>query len=244
MAKVRQGVRSGLRGLATAGALAGGAYAVLVATAWIRYGHRKRSLSAEDNDALLDHFMPIYEAVERHRISVAAPAETTFAAACEQDLSNIAIVRGVFKARELIVGSEPSGRALAGGLLQETKALGWGVLAEVKGREIVMGAITQPWEPNVVFHALSPDEFAGFSEPGYVKIAWTLRADPVGPGASMFRTETRAAAVDPVSRQKFRWYWAKFSPGIWLIRRLSLAPVKREAERRARQAALGPGVVG
>jgi hypothetical protein len=28
-------------------------------------------------------------------------------------------------------------------------------------------------------------------------------------------------------------YWAAFSPGIWLIRRLSLRPLQRDAERRA-----------
>ena len=31
-------------------------------------------------------------------------------------------------------------------------------------------------QANVVFRSLLPDEFAAFHEPGYVKIAWTLRA--------------------------------------------------------------------
>jgi hypothetical protein len=107
------------------------------------------------------------------------------------------------------------------------------VLAEIPDREIVVGAVTKPWEPNVVFHALPPGEFAAFREPGYVKIVWTLRADPDGPGASVFRTETRALATDAIARGKFRIYWACFSPGIALIRRLSLGPLRREAERRA-----------
>jgi hypothetical protein len=110
---------------------------------------------------------------------------------------------------------------------------GWGVLADVPNREVVVGAVTKPWEPNPVFRALPPDEFASFSEPGYVKIAWTLRADPIGEAASIFRTETRALATDPGARTRFRRYWAFLSPGIVLIRRMSLAPLKREAERRA-----------
>jgi hypothetical protein len=112
-----------------------------------------------------------------------------------------------------------------------TEALGWGVLAQVPGREIVMGAVTRPWEADVTFRALPPAEFAAFAEPGFVKIAWTLRADPVGAETSVFRTETRALATDAVARARFRAYWSWASPGIALIRRLSLRPLKRAAER-------------
>jgi hypothetical protein len=97
-----------------------------------------------------------------------------------------------------------------------------------------MGAVTKPWEANVTFRALPPEEFAAFNEPGYVKIAWTLRADPVAPLSSVFRTETRAVATDRTARSKFRRYWALLSPGIIVIRWMMLGPVKAEAERRAR----------
>jgi hypothetical protein len=43
-------------------------------------------------------------------------------------------------------------------------------------------------------------------------------------------------ACGPVPRSKFRKYWAFLSPGIILIRLAMLGPVKREAERRARNA--------
>jgi hypothetical protein len=100
-------------------------------------------------------------------------------------------------------------------------------------REIVVGAVTQPWMANVVFRALPPDRFREFREPGYVKIVWTLRVDPVGASQSMFRTETRVATTDATARRRFRWYWTRFSPGIVLIRRLMLGNLKKEAERRA-----------
>jgi hypothetical protein len=87
----------------------------------------------------------------------------------------------------------------------------------------------------VTFRALSSEEFAAFREPGFVKIVWTLRADPVDAGTSIFRTETRAMATDAAARARFRRYWAFVSPGIALIRRLSLDPLRREAERRARR---------
>ena len=109
------------------------------------------------------------------------------------------------------------------------------MLAEIPGREIVAGAVTRPWEADVVFHAIPADEFAAFDEPGWVKIAWTLRADPCGARKSVARTETRVVTTDPIAREKFRRYWALVSPGILLIRRISLRIVKREAERRARE---------
>lgn len=63
------------------------------------------------------------------------------------------------------------------------QALGWGVLHDDPGREVVMGAVTRPWEADVVFRALAPDAFASFAEPGYAKVVWALRADPLGPNA-------------------------------------------------------------
>jgi len=67
-----------------------------------------------------------------------------------------------------------------------------------------------------------------------VKIVWTLRADPVGESESMFHTETRVTTTDQTARTKFRRYWARFSPGIILIRRIMLGLLKTDAERRAR----------
>jgi hypothetical protein len=217
----------------TAGAigLAAGAYAGIVGVMWLRYGHSVPS-GVEHADPLLDRFMPIYEVAERHHIHVAAPPDVTFAAACEQDLMALPAVRAIFKTRELVLGAQPDTVARPRGLLALTKSIGWGVLAEIPCREVVMGAITQPWHANVVFRPLPPDEFAAFAEPDYVKIVWTLRADAAGSRESIFRTETRVATTDAAARAKFRWYWARFSPGIVLIRWLSLRPTRREAERR------------
>jgi hypothetical protein len=188
----------------------------------------------DGRDALLDRFIPDYDVVERHAIRVAAPPALTLTAACEQDLFHVPLIRAIFKAREILLRAAPDARPRPRGLLVETLALGWGVLAEVPGREIVVGAVTKPWEPNPTFRALRPEDFAAFDEPGYVKIAWTLRADPLDADASRFRTETRAIATDAAARARFLRYWALVSPGIALIRRLSLRPLKREAERRAK----------
>jgi hypothetical protein len=208
-------------------------YAAYAGSAWLRYG-RPASAGPDDADVFLDRFIPEYEVVERHQVRVAAPAHVTFGALMDMDLEDSGVIRAIFKGRELLLGADADPKAHARGLVAQTKELGWRVLAEAPGREIVMGAVTQPWEANVVFRGLPPEEFAAFNEPGYVKIAWTLRADAAGEHASIARTETRAVATDAVARRKFRWYWARFSPGIVVIRAMSLPIVQKEAERRAR----------
>jgi hypothetical protein len=212
--------------------LAAGAYAVYAGVTWLRYGDPVPP-SPDEQDPLLDRFMPTYDVVDRHAIRVEAPAAVTLAAAKAFELMHLPLVRAIFKGREIILGARPAAESRPRGLLDETLALGWGVLAETPGREVVVGAATKPWEANVVFRSIPPGEFAAFDEPEYVKIVWTLRADPLGEGASMYRTETRAVATDAVARERFRRYWACLSPGIRLIRTVSLRPLKEEAERRA-----------
>lgn len=231
-------IRSAIRWSAAGIGVAAGSYAAYVGCTWLRYGHQAHAASAAERDELLDRFVPVYETCERHHVRISAPAALTLEAAKEVDLLHAPIVRVLIRGRELILGATPDDRPRPRGLLAEVQALGWGVLAEIPGREIVVGAVTQPWEARVVFRPLPPDQFAGFAEAGYVKIAWTLRADPIGETESVFRTETRVVSTDPAARARFRRYWSLFSPGIILIRWASLAPLKREAERRARDSRL------
>jgi hypothetical protein len=218
--------------LAAGAGIAGASYATYVAVTWLRYG-RPRKPRGEDADALLDSLMPDHDVCERHRIAVAAPADVTLAAAKDTDPDDSRIVRAIFKARELILRGKADIGARPRGMFEGMKAIGWGVLAE-SAHEIVMGAVTRPWESNPVFRPLPPGEFAAFAEPDHVKIVWTLRADPQPDGSSVFRTETRAVATDAAARRKFRLYWAFLSPGIILIRAAMLPAVKAEAERRWR----------
>lgn len=225
-------VRIAARWLAAGFGAAAAAYGAYVGVTWYRYGEGPPP-GVTEQDALLDRFMPRYEVVERHHVRIAAHAAITLAAAKETDLHDSRLVRAIIRAREVILGAAADERPRPNGLLAEMQSLGWGVLADVPGREVVMGAVTKPWEANVTFRALPPDQFAAFSEPGYVKIVWTLRADHVGPNASIFRTETRASTTDADARARFRRYWSFFSPGIVTIRWLLLSPLKEEAERRA-----------
>jgi hypothetical protein len=244
--KAKQFARLGA--LAAGGStLAAVAYATYTGATWYRYGRNKRQVRGDEADSLLDLYIPEYEVVERHQVTVTAPAEITFAAACTADLSHSAVVRALFKLRKLALScyAQKDNPALKNGkmaddkseskeLLAQVKAIGWGVLAEIPGREIVLGAVTQPWITNPVFRTVSPEEFAAFGEPGYVKIVWTLRADPIGNQKSIARTETRVITTDDFARTKFRRYWSMVSPGTVLICKVLLRAVKTGAEHRAR----------
>jgi hypothetical protein len=65
---------------------------------------------------------------------------------------------------------------------------------------------------------LQRSRFASFWEPNFVKIVVSLRADPLGAGDSLFRSETRAVATDGGARVRFRRYWSFVSPGVALMR--------------------------
>jgi hypothetical protein len=220
------------------------AYASYVGFTWCRYGQTTRiAKNAKDN--LLDEVLPVYEVAEHQQIRVAASADRTFRVACNLRLFNSRFVRAIFRTREFVLGgtsqdNNPEER----GLLDQATAWGWSMLAEQSGHEIVFGAITQPWVANPVFRGLSSAEFQKFQEPGFVKIAWTLRTDPLASESSIASTETRVASTDAAARAKFRRYWAFLSPGIILIRLLALRRVRTEAERLQRMPSVPTELAG
>jgi hypothetical protein len=218
--------------VATAG-VAAAVYGAVALVTWRGYGSPPPP-KPEEHDEDLDRFMPVYDIVERHHIRINASADTTFAAACDVDLMRSPINRAIFRTRGAMLGGQSDMRPGGTGLLAWAQSLGWGVLADRPGREIVMGAVTKPWEADVVFRALPPREFAAFDTPGFVKIVWTLRADPIGLNRSVFRTETRAVATDTMARARFRRYWSLLKPGIVTIRWMMLRPLKEDAESRER----------
>ena len=203
--------------------LAVATYLLMGATAWLRYGRIGRLANGSGADSSeFDRFMPAYEVVERCRVPIAAPAATAFASACDLDLRRSAIIRAIFKARELFMRGKAEERTKSVGLTSQVKMWGWGLLSERPGHEIIFGAATQPWLANPVFRGLPRQEFPAFHDAGYVKICWNLRVDALDSGHCVASTETRVVTNDATARAKFRLYWALARPGIVLIRWLGL----------------------
>lgn len=187
---------------------------------------------------LLDDYLPTYEFNEVHSINIDASADTIMNTLKELPPSEISpIFRILFAVRGLparLVGDDYPMLLGAKTLLDQMFDNGFFVLADTK-EEFVFGIIGQPWElsggKSVV--VADPQEFLGFDQPDYAKVAANFFIMPNGEhGDFKVTTETRIHVADPKSRRKFARYWRVIYPGSAWIRRMWLKAIKRRAEHR------------
>ena len=179
---------------------------------------------------LIDKYMPQFEIRMRHSSVVSADPEHTYAVLRAIDLNRSLGIRWLFAIRSLPSrarrASQPS-QPPSATFLESAQAMGWVVFEERANRELVAGAVTQPWKPVVEFRSLPGPAFIAFSDPGFAKIAWSIAVEPVAEGSCVI-LETRVLTTDLVSRRRFRRYWLAFSPGIKLVRHLILGLLRRD----------------
>ncbi len=180
--------------------------------------------------ASIDEFIPEFDVRERFERRIEAPPEVVMRTAYDFDMQSIWLIRAIVNARKIVLGGTWEKRRPRG-LVEETRELGWGTLAEKPGRLLICGAVCQPWFGDVKFTAIPPEDFAGYNEPDQVKIAWTLEAEEAEPGITLFVHEVRAFATETEARRKFMkyWRWARF--GIIAIRLLLLPEIQKRAEK-------------
>ena len=232
----RRIIKNAAKTVAATAAVAAAGYAALVVFNRAKYG-KVKGFAERGKDSLLDRFIPDPEVAEHHQIDINAPADVVLIAAKEMEFLTSPVIRAIFKTRELFLGGEPDNREHPTALVDQMQSIGWVVLAERPGREIVFGSVTQPWQATPVFRSVPAGEFLAFAEPGYVKIIWTLRADPIDHARSSFHTETRVCTTDAAARRRFRNYWSFVAPGVEVIRMAMLRPLKRAVEQRMRTVA-------
>jgi hypothetical protein len=199
-------------------------------------------LQPEAEAMLLDRYLPQYDVTETHAIVVDADTDLTWQAARRGDLSQSAVIRALLELRSLPNRLQ---RVLKGRLtesarpplnLDDLERVGFLLLGERSGHEIVFGSVVQPWKAvtdDVPVPQVEADRFATFDTPGYVKVAFNIRVESYGSGRSLITTETRTAATDPTSLRRFSRYWLVVGPISALIRRLTLGIVKSDAEQQS-----------
>jgi hypothetical protein len=188
---------------------------------------------------VLDRLVPTFQAVERHSATIAASADQVWAALSQVTTGELPLFR-------LLMGI----RRLPGRLLGRPRArfdadeplLGWAVrfgftiLGQDAQRELVVGAIGQPWRlaSGRGLAVADGNAFAAFDQAGYAKMAANFRLAPIAGGkAIQLSTETRVACTDTTSARRFARYWWLIRPASGAIRRSWLTAIKRHAERRA-----------
>jgi len=185
-----------------------------------------------DRNQLVESFIHEPDVSKSHEIAIDAPTDVVLDVAEHFDLQSIPTIHFLFRLRELLLHIRHKARPKMKFLVSETTNLGWIRLAYVPGRQLIMGAVAQPWVGNVEFKSISPEEFSSFAEPGFVKIVWTLEAEPLKYRTTLFRTQTRVSATDATARKRFLLYWTFAGHLVGLIRRLGIRAIKREAEQR------------
>lgn len=170
---------------------------------------------------LIDDVLPEHHFGERHSTSVSAAPERVYEIARRLDMSGSTLIRLLFRLRGL-----PPAALNLDGLCE----LGFSILAERPGRELVLGLVGRFWTRSGGLLPVGALAFREFNQPGHAMAAWNLRVSALPGGGTSLSTETRVRCSDAASRFSFRCYWLVVRPFSALIRRVMLREVKREAE--------------
>jgi hypothetical protein len=193
--------------------------------------------SERSTATVLDRLVPTFQAAERHATTIAASADQVWAALAEVTIGELGLFRLLMDLRVLpgrLLGSPRARFAADEPLLDWAVRFGFTILGEEVRRELVIGAIGQPWRlvGGRGVAVGGGDDFAAFDQAGFAKMTVNFRLDPIAGGrAIQLSTETRVACTDARSARRFARYWWLIRPASGTIRRSWLAAIKRRAER-------------
>ena len=188
-------------------------------------------------DKLIDRFIPDPDFQETRELEVEAVPEEVLAAIKGTDLKD-PVINTLFAVRDLpnrlarrLGGGNPGVGNVSFANIPDVGP-GWVELGEDEGTELVLGAIGKFWRRDYGARHVTPEGFASFDEPGYLKLAVSSRVVPLGYDQSILHYEARAEATDEEARRQFLRYWKVIAPGNDVIVRRALHRIKAEAEWR------------
>lgn len=111
---------------------------------------------------------------------------------------------------------------------------GWLVLGSDPDHEFALGAVGRFWTPTTVWHDVTPEEFAGFDDPGWGRIAVSFSLRAYGEHRTLLTYECRTVTHDAESRRAFARYWRIIRPFVGHIMRATLRSVAVAAREEAR----------
>jgi len=192
----------------------------------------------------LDQLIPAPRLLEIDHVDVAADPQRAWERVRHGDLANSPVARALFALREIperLAGRRPDTRLRLDDLVSTPERPGFGVLVDDPPEEVAVGAIGQVWKPEIPFvHVADAAQFAAFSQPGYIRVAWALRVLRPGHDVTRIELELRVDATDEAAWRRFRAYFRLIGPASRFIRRSGLAAVAHDVEGSQRDDDLCP----
>jgi hypothetical protein len=182
---------------------------------------------------LIDEYLPRYDVVLAEHLVVDADPVTTWHAARELDFMTIhtPLLDAAMWARGLParLRGRPQPEIPHLSLAAGDTLPGWVFLGEREGQEVALGAVGKFWQGTIEWRDVPLAEFAGFTEPGYGKIACNFSTRPYGNRRTLLTYECRTATTDDASRRKFGRYWLVIRPFVRHIMRATLRTIAANA---------------
>ncbi len=194
---------------------------------------------------LIAEFMPVWALHEVDHVTVSAAPDAAWRTVRSFNLARIPFARALFEARILperiaaAIRRAPQPTVATVGPETIGREPGFMRLGEEPGREFVAGAVGRFWKPHIEWATMSPQTFRVFAEPGWGKVAWSLRVDPRAPSGSFVTVDVRVGATDTASFDRFRPYWAMIGPFSRAIRHGALRALEEELGPVKRQPVAG-----
>lgn len=173
----------------------------------------------------LDRLVSTPRLVDIDRLDLEAPPERVWERIRHGALVQSPLVRALFAIR---TGRRRAATLRIDDFASSAKRPGFQLLVDEPPHELAVGAIGQVWRQDIPFvHASTPADFSAFDEPGFAKVAWSIRLSPHGTGTHL-ELEVRVDTTDEPSWRSFRRYFLLVGIGSRFIRRRLLADLARE----------------
>jgi hypothetical protein len=186
----------------------------------------KADTSIEDHPRI-DKFLPNYDFSAAYEIRIDAPTLVVYQRLLVSDFNEVWMVRVLMTLRS---GRRIPRNRVPGDLRHRFQGTGFVILAEVPNEELVIGVAGRFWHPDGGRCLdLTADDFAGFSRPGYAKVAWNFKLRAESHQSTVLSTETRIKCFG-TALWKFRLYWSVVGFFSGLTRKAILKRLKTEAE--------------
>ncbi|MFA4884995.1 MAG: hypothetical protein WC601_04340 [Desulfotomaculaceae bacterium] len=184
----------------------------------------------------LNYYLPRYDFVEKHSITIKALPERVFEAIGNLDLNKSKVIRSLLKMRSAYGLFDPGKKSKDKppmvlsfkDLIEKSDFI---PLEKVSKQEIVMGFVGRFWLPTGGFvQSLQTDSFIDFNQTSYCKVAWNFHIEYNPDVTVTLSTETRVLGLGRCAKFLFLIYWAIIKPFSGWIRLEMLKMIKEQAE--------------